>query len=109
MHGERSGPEAGPAPQGRRGLHDVFAADFARRVELAHDAADGHAVERGGGAGVERVEQRADRGALAILALSQFGKRSAVHSRIDVISLASIVAIGLLSVAVAYWKVRGYA
>jgi membrane associated rhomboid family serine protease len=48
-------------------------------------------------------------GALAILALSQFGKRSAVYSRFDIVSFASIVAIGLLSVAVAYWKVRGYA
>ena len=48
-------------------------------------------------------------GALAILALSQLGKRSAVYSRIDLLSLASIVAIGVLSVAVAYWKVRGYA
>jgi membrane associated rhomboid family serine protease len=48
-------------------------------------------------------------GALAILALSQLGKRSAVYSRIDVVSLASLIAIGLLSVAVAYWKVRGYA
>lgn len=47
-------------------------------------------------------------GALAILALSQLGKRSAVYSRIDVVSFASIVAIGVLSVAVAYWKVRGY-
>ena len=48
-------------------------------------------------------------GALCILALSQFGKRSAVYSRIDLVSIASIVAVGLLSVAVAYWKVRGYA
>ena len=48
-------------------------------------------------------------GALAILALSQFGKRSAVYSRIDIVSIASLVAVGLLSVAVAYWKVRGYA
>ena len=48
-------------------------------------------------------------GALAILALSQFGKRSAVHSRFDVVSIASLLAIGVLSVAVAYWKVRGYA
>ena len=48
-------------------------------------------------------------GALAILALSQLGKRSAVYSRIDVLSIASILAIGALSVAVAYWKVRGYA
>ncbi len=48
-------------------------------------------------------------GALAILALSQFGKRSAVHSRFDVVSIASLLAIGLVSVAVAYWKVKGYA
>ena len=48
-------------------------------------------------------------GALCILALSQFGKRSAVYSRIDLVSIASIVAVGLLSVAVAYWKVKGYA
>ena len=47
-------------------------------------------------------------GALAILALSQFGKRSAVYSRFDVMSIASLVAIGVVSVAVAYWKVRGY-
>jgi membrane associated rhomboid family serine protease len=48
-------------------------------------------------------------GALAILALSQLGKRSAVHSRIDLASIASLAAIGVLSVALAYWKVRGYA
>jgi len=48
-------------------------------------------------------------GALAILALSQFGKRSAVYSRIDVVSIASLLAIGVVSFAVAYWKVRGYA
>ena len=48
-------------------------------------------------------------GALAILAFSQFGKRSAVYSRFDVVSIASLLAIGVLSVAVAYWKVRGYA
>ena len=48
-------------------------------------------------------------GALAILALSQFGKRSAVYSRFDIVSIASLLAIGVLSVAVAYWKVKGYA
>ena len=48
-------------------------------------------------------------GALAIMALSQFGKRSAVYSRFDVLSVASLLAIGVMSVAVAYWKVRGYA
>jgi membrane associated rhomboid family serine protease len=47
-------------------------------------------------------------GALAILALTQLGKRSAAYSRIDLLSIVSLVAIGVLSVAVAYWKVRGY-
>lgn len=47
-------------------------------------------------------------GALAILALSRFGTRSAVYGRNDLISLAGIVAIGVVSVAVAYLKVRGY-
>jgi membrane associated rhomboid family serine protease len=47
-------------------------------------------------------------GALAILALSQLGRRSAVYGRNDLISMASIVAVGLLSVAVAYLKVNGY-
>jgi membrane associated rhomboid family serine protease len=48
-------------------------------------------------------------GALAILALSRFGQRSAVHSRIDIASIASLAAVGILSIALAYWKVRGYA
>jgi membrane associated rhomboid family serine protease len=48
-------------------------------------------------------------GALAILALSQLGRASAAYRRIDLVSIASLVAIGALSVAVAYWKVRGYA
>jgi membrane associated rhomboid family serine protease len=48
-------------------------------------------------------------GALCILALSRFGKGSVAYSRIDAASVVSLVVIGLLSVAVAYWKVRGYA
>ena len=48
-------------------------------------------------------------GALCILALTQLGKRSAAYSRIDLLSIVSLLAIGALSVAVAYWKVRGYA
>jgi len=48
-------------------------------------------------------------GALCILALSRFGKGSAAYSRIDLASIASIVAVGLLSVGIAYWKVKGYA
>ena len=48
-------------------------------------------------------------GALAILAMSQFGRRSAVYARNDLMSYASLVAIGIASIAIAYWKVRGYA
>ncbi len=48
-------------------------------------------------------------GALAILALSRFGRRSVVYGRNDLLSLATFVGIGVVSVAVAYWKVRGYA
>jgi membrane associated rhomboid family serine protease len=47
-------------------------------------------------------------GALSILVLSRFGKGSAAYSRIDVLSIVSLVAIGVVSVAVAYWKVKGY-
>jgi membrane associated rhomboid family serine protease len=48
-------------------------------------------------------------GALSILALSHFGRRSAVYGRVDAFSVVSLVAVGLMSVAVAYWKVKGYA
>jgi len=48
-------------------------------------------------------------GALSILALSRFGKRSAVYGRNDLVAIGSLLAIGAVSVAVAYWKVRGYA
>jgi membrane associated rhomboid family serine protease len=48
-------------------------------------------------------------GALAILAMSRFGRGNAAYSRFDIASIASLVAIGVVSVAVAYWKVRGYA
>ena len=47
-------------------------------------------------------------GALSILVLSRFGKGSAAYSRIDFLSVVSLVAIGVVSVAVAYWKVKGY-
>jgi membrane associated rhomboid family serine protease len=48
-------------------------------------------------------------GALAVLAFSRFGQRSAVYSRTDLFSIVSLVVIGVVSVAVAYFKVRGYA
>ena len=40
--------------------------------------------------------------------MSRFGKGSAAYSRFDIVSIASLLAIGVLSFAVAYWKVRGY-
>jgi len=48
-------------------------------------------------------------GALAILVLSRFGRRRVVHARNDVLGYAGLFAIGILSVAIAYGKVRGYA
>jgi membrane associated rhomboid family serine protease len=47
-------------------------------------------------------------GALVVLALSQFGRRSAVYARNDLASYAGLVAVGVLSIAVAYLKVNGY-
>lgn len=48
-------------------------------------------------------------GALAILVLSRFGQKKVVYAREDLLGYAGLVAIGLVSVALAYWKVRGYA
>jgi membrane associated rhomboid family serine protease len=48
-------------------------------------------------------------GMLAILAISGFGRRHAVYGRLDVVSVASLVGVAALSVAVAYMRVRGYA
>ncbi len=49
-------------------------------------------------------------GALAILVISRFGQRRVVNAaRADLLGYAGIAAIGLLSIAVAYAKVRGYA
>lgn len=44
-------------------------------------------------------------GALAILVLSRFGRQRVVHARGDVLGYAGLVAIGVLSVAVAVWQV----
>jgi membrane associated rhomboid family serine protease len=48
-------------------------------------------------------------GALAILALSRFGQRRVVYARNDVLGYVGLIAVGVISVAIAYWKVRGYA
>jgi membrane associated rhomboid family serine protease len=48
-------------------------------------------------------------GILGTLALARFGQQHPGYGRIGVLGVASLVAIGVLSVAVAYWKVRGMA
>ena len=48
-------------------------------------------------------------GALGALALSRFGRQHAAYSRLGLMGTASLVAVGLLSIVVAYWRVRGYA
>jgi membrane associated rhomboid family serine protease len=47
-------------------------------------------------------------GALCMLALSRFGRGHAAYGRPGAVGIAGLVAIGVLSVAVSYWKVRGY-
>jgi membrane associated rhomboid family serine protease len=48
-------------------------------------------------------------GALAVLVLSRFGRGHAVYGRFDAASAAGLVAIALVSIGVAYLRVRGYA
>jgi membrane associated rhomboid family serine protease len=48
-------------------------------------------------------------GILGTLALARFGRGHAAYGRLGLLGTASLVAIGIASVAIAYWKVRGYA
>jgi membrane associated rhomboid family serine protease len=48
-------------------------------------------------------------GAAAILALSRFGRGHAIYGRPGVAGIAGVVAVGVLSVAIAWARVRGYA
>jgi membrane associated rhomboid family serine protease len=48
-------------------------------------------------------------GALCTLVLSKFGRAHAAYSRVGLWGIAGVVGVGLLSLAVAYWRVRGYA
>jgi membrane associated rhomboid family serine protease len=48
-------------------------------------------------------------GILCALVLSRFGRGHAAYSRIGLWGVAGLLAVGLLSIAVAYLKVRGYA
>jgi membrane associated rhomboid family serine protease len=48
-------------------------------------------------------------GALGTLALSRFGRGHAVYGRPGLAGVLGVVAIGVISVAVAYWRVQTYA
>jgi membrane associated rhomboid family serine protease len=48
-------------------------------------------------------------GAAAMLVLTQFGRRHAVYGRADAATVAGLLGVALVSVAVAYARVRGYA
>jgi membrane associated rhomboid family serine protease len=48
-------------------------------------------------------------GALCTMVLSQFGRGHAAYSRVGLWGIAGVLGVGLLSIAVAYWRVRGYA
>jgi membrane associated rhomboid family serine protease len=48
-------------------------------------------------------------GAACMLALSRFGRGHGAYGRLGAPGVAGVVAVAVLSVAIAYWKVRGYA
>jgi len=48
-------------------------------------------------------------GALAALALSRFGRTHAAYGKPGLVGMAGLVAVGLVSVALSYWRVRGLA
>jgi len=48
-------------------------------------------------------------GILGVLALSRLGRGHAAYGRVGLVGVAGLVAIGVLSIAVAYWKVKGLA
>jgi membrane associated rhomboid family serine protease len=47
-------------------------------------------------------------GAAAVLALSRLGRGHAAYGRTGLAGIAGIVAVGIVSVALAYWKAKGY-
>ena len=48
-------------------------------------------------------------GAACMLVLSRFGRGHAAYGRLGLAGIAGVVAVAVLSVAIAYWKTRGYA
>lgn len=47
-------------------------------------------------------------GALGALALTQFGRTHAAYGRPGAVGVAGLLAVGVLSIAISYWKSRGY-
>jgi hypothetical protein len=47
-------------------------------------------------------------GAAAVLALSRLGRGHAAYGGTGLAGIAGIVAVGIVSVALAYWKAKGY-
>jgi membrane associated rhomboid family serine protease len=47
-------------------------------------------------------------GALAMLALSRFGRGHAIYGRPGLVGILGVVAVGLISIAVSYWRVQDY-
>jgi membrane associated rhomboid family serine protease len=47
-------------------------------------------------------------GALGTLALSRFGRTHAIYGRPGVIGIAGLLAVGVMSVAISYWRVQDY-
>ena len=47
-------------------------------------------------------------GALGMLALSRFGRTHAVYGRPGLVGIVGVLAIGAISIAIAYWRVQGY-
>ena len=48
-------------------------------------------------------------GAACMLALSRFGRGHGAYGRLGITEYVAVIAVAALSVAIAYWKVRGYA
>jgi membrane associated rhomboid family serine protease len=48
-------------------------------------------------------------GILATLAIARFGRGHIAYGRPGIVGIVGLLAVGVASVAVAYWKVRGYA
>jgi len=48
-------------------------------------------------------------GAVATLGLSRFGRGNVAYGRAGLVGISTVVAVGILSVGLAYWKAKGYA